>query len=267
MNTKGFIKIELSFFDTTEFIILDNEEGATGVGCLLKILKYLRRCNGAVGSLAALPAIARDCRKVKKYVEHIIRDFGLFHLTDDGHFYSDYLSGTLHTKEQKQDEKTCNKTEQKTNKVTTKLQHSCNNVATSVLQTADNQRQSLYIEDRKIEDSKIEDRKETSSKERTPKTDAEDIQVLITQMFNDEAYMAGLHQVSELDIHINREIRFYALVWLRNRYVTQNKHPAGITDAKQYLTNLLRKGRKTRDEFLKFLNDVRRKRYEQATNR
>ncbi len=31
MHTKGFIKIELSFFDTTEFIILNNKEGPTGV--------------------------------------------------------------------------------------------------------------------------------------------------------------------------------------------------------------------------------------------
>jgi len=274
MNAKGFIKIELGLFDTTEFIVLDSEEGATGIGCMLKIFKYLRRCNNATGSLAALPAVARDCHKSKKYVEHIIRDFGLFHLTDDGLFYSDYLNSTLNHQKPSESKKnntqkatkpanqTVEKTSEKTDENSTKVEQNSKKVQLCTTQLADNQHPSLYIEDSKIEDSKIEDRKETSTTQRKSDDADEDLKRLIKLTFNDATYMPALQHLSGLDININPEIRFYAMRWFYHRCITQNKHPADLTDAKQYLMNLLRKGRKTRDEFMAYLNEVRRKKWE-----
>lgn len=92
---KAFIKLELDFFLSPEYTTLRESEGCTGEGCALAIMRYLRICQDGIGCLKALGAIARECRKSKKYLEHIVTDFQVFQLIDADRFCCQYLRNTL----------------------------------------------------------------------------------------------------------------------------------------------------------------------------
>ena len=114
----AFIKLDLQFLDSLPVQQLLHREGAKGVGALVILFEYLRRCTDCVGLLSAVPHLANECKMKQTSLIHILHDEELFTILDDDRFYCPYLS------------KTMNKVEHISDK--------------SALQFADNQHKSLY---------------------------------------------------------------------------------------------------------------------------
>jgi hypothetical protein len=121
---RAFIKLELQFLDSLPVQRLLHRDGAKGMGALLLLMEYLRRCTDCVGLLSAIPHLASECKMRKASLMNILHDKELFVVLDDGRFYCPYLNVTM------------NKCEPNSN--------------LTALQLTDNQYKSLYIEDRTI---------------------------------------------------------------------------------------------------------------------
>ena len=120
----AFIKLDLQFLDSLPVQQLLHREGAKGVGALIMLFEYLRRCTDCVGVLSAVPHLASKCKMKQTSLFHILHDEELFTILDDDRFYCSYLSKTMN-----------------------KVGHISDK---SAPQLADNQDKSLYIEDRTI---------------------------------------------------------------------------------------------------------------------
>lgn len=81
-------------------------------------------------------------------------------------------------------------------------------------------------------------------------------QDILRAMFNDEDYMRGLQLITGIKVCSNAGIRTHCLQWFRYLRHTQGKPITDVADAKQHLTHLLKPGRHTRDDFLRFRNDL-----------
>lgn len=78
-----YIKVRRNLFNSNEMAELMTREGATGAGTYIIICCYLCTCENAVGSMLCIGEVAARCHKSKKYITHIITDFGLFDVNGD----------------------------------------------------------------------------------------------------------------------------------------------------------------------------------------
>lgn len=84
---------------------------------------------------------------------------------------------------------------------------------------------------------------------------------LIRQIYYDHPFLQGLEQLSDLSVHTNRNLCRDSLYWFYFQCQAKGKQLADINDAKRYLTALLTRGRKTRDDFMRWLNRKREKEF------
>ena len=80
MKNKGFIKLYRNVLSRPEMTDLIAEEGATGFGTYLMIVLYLSQCDDYEGVFTngQLSAFAAQAHKPRRFVRHIICDYGLF---------------------------------------------------------------------------------------------------------------------------------------------------------------------------------------------
>lgn len=429
---KAFIKLNMDFFNSPEYVELMEGEGCTGVGAVFEILRYLRLCEHTLGSLQGLAIVARSCKKSVTYFTRIVQQYHLFTMIDDNRFYCECLMKSLNipmseinlaasagqevetTTTQQGNDHAVTPSSQP-NEVGASLQRHANDDAISALQVADNQGAycKSLVRDKTRQDK---DKDKTTTKRKTsdrqqnpssgfsktvsspsnisiaskqldvpsppsdylkdyPQTDlsssdashpsklpvsspsdvsfvskqpdvpssstdymkdhpqtnlsANDLnhahavdapafkkppvvghagdqrpsatvdlsvgrpsapldstskvrvpvsktgggsalpsakslpagettteQDILRAMFNDEDYMRGLQLITGIKVCSNAGIRTHCLQWFRYLRHTQGKPITDVADAKQHLTHLLKPGRRTRDDFLRFRNDL-----------
>lgn len=81
-------------------------------------------------------------------------------------------------------------------------------------------------------------------------------QDILRAMYNDEDYMRGLQLITGINVCSNARIRTHCLHWFRYLRHSHGKPITDLADAKQHLTYLLKPGRHTRDDFLRFRNNL-----------
>jgi hypothetical protein len=85
INNKNLVwyKFFANTFEKVELQQLMGEEGATGAGTFMIINEYLFNCDNAVGSLNVLSRLAIKCHKSKAYLQHVLRDYGLYEIRNN----------------------------------------------------------------------------------------------------------------------------------------------------------------------------------------
>lgn len=87
-------------------------------------------------------------------------------------------------------------------------------------------------------------------------TDVERVEKgILNALFGDVAFMRSLETLTGLCVYRNAHTRYYCLQWFRMLRHSQGKPIKDISDAKCHLLALLRKGRKTRENFHRWHND------------
>ncbi len=326
---KAYIKIELQFFETPQYVEMREKEGCMGEGCTLELMRYLRTCPDGIGYVAAIRNIAHICQKSKKYLTHIVTDYDVFRVLDNGLFCCPYMMN-IFKKGTENNDKDVTKTqtilEQNPDNTHTKLQNYTS-------QLIDNQH-SLYYKNNKNNENEENDKNNPTTKcarnaaaddfknnnseiqkniegentdvmhqktqqplkgnvqklkddkknemyaqkhedgatnscclsdkshdivavsaEAVRKKNEEQERAILNNLYEDAAYMHSVEALTELYVYRNESTRYYALQWFRLVRHSQGKPLINLDDAKRHFIFLLRKGRKTREEFHRWHND------------
>lgn len=78
---------------------------------------------------------------------------------------------------------------------------------------------------------------------------------VLNALFGDAVFMHSLETLTGLCVYRSAHTRYYCLQWFRMLRHSQGKPIKDISDAKCHLLALLRKGRKTRENFHRWHND------------
>ena len=84
---------------------------------------------------------------------------------------------------------------------------------------------------------------------------------LLSQLYQDNDYMASLEHMANLAVCKNFTVRRNVLFWFWHYCQMHAKHVRSAADAKDYLANLIRPGSNTRAQFMTYQNHL----YEQRS--
>ncbi|MFC2370618.1 MAG: FERM and PDZ domain-containing protein 3, partial [Segatella oris] len=84
---------------------------------------------------------------------------------------------------------------------------------------------------------------------------------LLSQLYQDNDYMASLEHMANLAVCKNFTVRRNVLFWFWHYCQMHAKHVRSAADAKDYLANLMRQGSNTRAQFMAYQNHL----YEQRS--
>jgi len=84
---------------------------------------------------------------------------------------------------------------------------------------------------------------------------------LLSQLYQDNDYMASLEHMANLAVCKNFTVRRNVLFWFWHYCQMHAKHVRSAADAKDYLANLMRPGSNTRAQFMAYQNHL----YEQRS--
>ena len=84
---------------------------------------------------------------------------------------------------------------------------------------------------------------------------------LLSQLYQDNDYMASLEHMANLAVRKNFTVRRNVLFWFWHYCQMHAKHVRSAADAKDYLANLMRPGSNTRAQFMAYQNHL----YEQRS--
>ena len=94
-NRKSYLLIEKRFMDYRIVKDIVEEEGSDGLGMAMALLLHLCQSRDGIARLSSVRSLAYQLRTGYLYTCHIIEDYRLFRLTEDGlTYYSPYLHKT-----------------------------------------------------------------------------------------------------------------------------------------------------------------------------
>ena len=95
---KSYLLIEENFMDYRIVKDIVEEEGSDGLGMAMALLLHLCQRKDGIARLSSVRSLACQLRTGYLYTCHIIEDYRLFRLTEDGlSYYSPYLHKTADT--------------------------------------------------------------------------------------------------------------------------------------------------------------------------
>ena len=100
MKRDQYIPHEVSMRNTSEVMNLIENEGMTGYGIYWALMEYLRTQDNYVGDTKVLKSLARQLKTKLGKVESVLRNYGLFTITDDS-FCSQKLDAMMRPLENK----------------------------------------------------------------------------------------------------------------------------------------------------------------------
>ena len=112
MKRDQYFPHEVNLRQTSEFMHLIEKEGMAGYGIYWGLIEYLRSQDNYTGDFKVLKTLARQMRTKPVKLETVLRNYGLFTLTDYT-FSSAKLSETMMPLENKRKLKTKAKLKQK----------------------------------------------------------------------------------------------------------------------------------------------------------